>query len=379
MNSLQSSLAKQLALRDTEGTRRFLKPDRHGLTDFTSNDYLGLARSPELFKAIEQMIDAIKSKSNGATGSRLLSGNSDYTEQVEKKLAGIFKSEASLVFNSGYAANLGVLSSLPQRGDTILYDELAHACMKDGARLSLAKRFNFRHNDLNDLESKLKLATGKIFIAVESIYSMDGDQCPLKELVTLSEKYGASIILDEAHSTGVHGDKGAGLAVSLGLEDKIDIRIYTFGKGMGIHGACVAGSSTLRDYLINFARPFIYTTALPPHGLISIECAFDFLNQNISLQDVLTKKIEHFVHKLGLVGENSTSKSSIQSICIGGNHKTKKLATDLQQKGFDVRPILSPTVPKETERLRVCLHTFNTNEEISNLVQSLSSLKSSSK
>ncbi len=377
MNTLQSSLAKQLALRDTEGSRRFLKPDQHGLIDFTSNDYLGLARSPELFKAIDQKIDAVKAKSNGATGSRLLSGNSDYAEQVEKKLAHIFKSEAALVFNSGYTANLGVLSSLPQRGDTILYDELAHACMKDGARLSLAKRFNFRHNDLNDLESKLKLATGKIFIAVESIYSMDGDQCPLKELVDLSEKYGASIVLDEAHSTGVLGDKGAGLAVSLGLEDKIDIRIYTFGKGMGIHGACVAGSSTLRDYLINFARPFIYTTALPPHGLISIECAFDFLNQNISLQDVLTKKIEHFSHELNHAGENSTSKSSIQSICIGGNEKTKKVATGLQQKGFDVRPILSPTVPKETERLRVCLHTFNTNEEISNLVQSLHALKSS--
>ncbi len=376
MNTLQSSLAQQLALRDAEGSRRFLKSDQHGHIDFTSNDYLGLARSPELFKAIEQKINTVKYKLNGATGSRLLSGNSDYAEYVENKLAGIFKSEASLVFNSGYAANLGVLSALPQRGDTILYDELAHACMKDGARLSLAKRFNFRHNDLNDLESKLKLATGKIFIAVESIYSMDGDQCPLKELVALSEKYGAYIVLDEAHSTGVLGDKGAGLAVSLGLENKIDIRIYTFGKGMGIHGACVAGSSTLRDYLINFARPFIYTTALPPHGLISIECAFDFLNQNLSLQSVLNKKIQHFVHELSLVRENSTSKSSIQSICIGGNEKTKKVATDLQQKGFDVRPILSPTVPKETERLRICLHTFNTNEEISNLVQSLHALKS---
>src|SRR6187551_3588959 len=200
MNILKSALARQLTLRESEGIRRFLKADRQGLIDFTSNDYLGLARSQELSQAIAQKVNDGALKLNGATGSRLLSGNSNYAEQIEKKLAGIFKSESTLLFNSGYVANLGVLSSLPQRGDTILYDELAHACMKDGARLSLAKRFNFRHNDLNDLEAKLKLASGKIFIAVESIYSMDGDQCPLKELVTLSEKYGAHIILDEAHS-----------------------------------------------------------------------------------------------------------------------------------------------------------------------------------
>ena len=297
MNNLQSALTKQLALREEEGIRRFLKADQHGLIDFTSNDYLGLARSLELFQAIEQKVSDSAFKLNGATGSRLLSGNSDYAEQIENKLSGIFKSEASLLFNSGYAANVGVLSSLPQRGDTILYDALAHACMKDGARLSLAKRFNFKHNDLHDLESKIKLATGKVFIAVESIYSMDGDQCPLKDLVDLAEKYGAVIILDEAHSTGVLGDRGAGLAVSLGLENKIDVRIYTFGKAMGIHGACVAGSSTLKDYLINFARPFIYTTARPPHSLISIECAFDFLHQNIGLQNILNKKVEYFLNE----------------------------------------------------------------------------------
>jgi 8-amino-7-oxononanoate synthase len=376
MNILKSALAKQLALRESEGMRRFLKADQQGLIDFTSNDYLGLARSQELSQAIEQKINDRALRSNGATGSRLLSGNSDYAEQVETKLAGIFKSEAALLFNSGYSANLGVLSSLPQRGDTILYDELAHACMKDGARLSLAKRFNFRHNDMGDLESKLKLASGKVFIAVESIYSMDGDQCPLKELVVLAEKYGAIIILDEAHSTGVLGNAGSGLAVSLGLENKIDIRIYTFGKGMGIHGACVAGSSTLRDYLINFARPFIYTTAMPPHSLASIECAFDFLNCNIGLQEVLTKKVGCFLHELNRTGDASTSKSSIQSICIGGNEKTKTVAEALQQKGFDVRPILSPTVPKDSERLRVCLHTFNTEEEISSVIQSLHALKS---
>src|SRR5882672_9118634 len=260
--------------------------------DFCSNDYLGLARSQELFYAINRGAERLKPPYNGSTGSRLLSGNSELAEEMEKKLAGIFRSPKSLLFNSGYTANLAVLSSLPQRGDTILYDELAHTCIKDGARLSLASRFSFRHNDLNDLEEKIKRAKGNIFIAVESIYSMDGDESPLEELVTLAERYNATIILDEAHSTGSYGENGGGLAVEKGLEKKIAVRIYTFGKAMGIHGACVAGDETLINYLINFARPFIYTTAMPPHSLIAIQCAFDYLKQQVGLQERLQSKIQ---------------------------------------------------------------------------------------
>ena len=374
MDRLQQELLKRLKARENEGSLRSLKYTS-GLIDFTSNDYLGLARSEELFYAIQQKLDAQRFKSNGATGSRLLAGNNSYYEEVESMLAGIFQAPAALIFNSGYSANLTVLSSLPQRGDTILYDELAHACIKDGARLSMAKRFSFHHNDLNDLEAKLKRAEGKIFIAVESIYSMDGDACPLHDLVTLAEKYDAFIIVDEAHSTGVVGERGSGLAVSLKLHDKIAIRVYTFGKAMGIHGACVAGSDVLRSYLINFARPFIYTTALPPHSIAAVDCAFRYLQVNIQLQEQLKQNIQLYKKTVQNLPNRTDSNSAIQTAVYPGNALVRKVANALQQQGLDVRPILSPTVSKGTERLRICLHAFNSVSEIEQLTEALKSFQ----
>ena len=373
MDEFRRQLQMRLETREQEGLLRTLKYTS-ALVDFTSNDYLGLARSQELCAQIHHTLDSFKNKSNGATGSRLLAGNTEYYESVEAKLAAIFKAEASLILNSGYTANIAVLSSLPQRNDTILYDELAHACIKDGARLSLAKRFSFRHNDLDDLESKLKRAEGTIYIAVESVYSMDGDQCPLHALVALAEKYNAFVILDEAHSTGVYGERGSGLAVSENLHNRIAVRVYTFGKAMGIHGACIAGSSELRKYMINFARPFIYTTAMPLHSVVAIECAFNYLQENIYLQQQLKDNIHAYLNAAQDLSNKTVSHSSIQTAIFPGNEHSKKVATELQQKGFDVRPILSPTVPKGSERLRICLHTFNTAHEIETLADALKSL-----
>jgi 8-amino-7-oxononanoate synthase len=372
MDELGRQLQERLDVREQEGLLRILKYTS-ALVDFTSNDYLGLARSQPLFDQIHLTLDSFKTKTNGATGSRLLAGNTEYYESVEAKLADIFKAEASLILNSGYAANLAVLSSLPQRNDTILYDELAHACIKDGARLSMAKRFSFRHNDLDDLELKLKRAEGNIYIAVESVYSMDGDQCPLQALVTLAEKYKAFIILDEAHSTGVYGERGSGLAVNENLYNQIAVRVYTFGKAMGIHGACIAGSKALRDYLVNFARPFIYTTALPLHSVVAIDCAFNYLHKNIYLQQQLRQNIDLYRNAVQGLSNKTISHSSIQTAIFPGNAHSKTVATELQQKGFDVRPILSPTVPKGSERLRICLHTFNTQHEIEALAAALKS------
>jgi 8-amino-7-oxononanoate synthase len=374
MDAWRKELQGRLKAREKEGLLRTLKYTSDQI-DFSSNDYLGLSRSESLFNEIHQELDALTIKRNGATGSRLLAGNTEYYEEIESRLAKIFKADASLIFNSGYTANLAVLSSLPQRNDTILYDELAHACIKDGARLSLAKRYSFRHNDLNDLETKLKRAEGKVYIAVESIYSMDGDQCPLQELVSLSEKYNAFIILDEAHSTGVMGEQGSGLAVSLNVHSKIAVRVYTFGKAMGIHGACVAGGNDLRDYLINFARPFIYTTALPPHSIAAIDCAFKYLNNNIYLQEKLRSNIQIFLHAVQDLQNRTISTSAIQTAIYPGNENARMAATELQQKGFDVRPILSPTVPKGSERLRICLHTFNTKSDIEALASTLKSFQ----
>lgn len=350
------------------GQLRSLKIPASTLEDFTSNDYLGLARSEALFNSITEKVVSLQPHYNGATGSRLLSGNTAYAEEVEALLATLFKSESTLIFNSGYAANQGVLSCLPQKGDTILYDELAHACIKDGARLSLANRFSFRHNDLNDLERKLQQSTGVKFIAIEAIYSMDGDECPLREVVTLARKYDAVVVLDEAHSTGILGKNGSGLAVSQGLENDIDLRIYTFGKAMGIHGACVACSERLKNYLINFSRPFIYTTALPLHSMVSIDCAFAYLKSNTSLQRVLQEKIDLF--KTSFSG-NTISNSAIQPVVVPGNAEVRKAASELVAHGFDIRPIVSPTVKEGTERLRICLHTYNTDEAILRLTEKL--------
>jgi 8-amino-7-oxononanoate synthase len=341
--------------------------------DFCSNDYLGLARSQELFYAIQRGVERIKPPYNGSTGSRLLSGNSELAEAVENKLSGIFHSAKTLLFNSGYSANLAVLSCLPQRGDTIIYDELVHASIRDGARLSLASRFSFRHNDLSDLEEKIKQAKGNVFIAIESIYSMDGDESPLEEVVSLSEKYDATVILDEAHSTGSYGENGSGMAVQKNLENRIAVRLYTFGKAMGVHGACVAGSEMLINYLINFARPFIYTTAPSPHSLMAIQCAFDFLKRQIGLQAILQSKIKLFLNGFEKMKWNcAKSNSAIQNVIIPGNANVKELSHFLQHHHFDCRSILSPTVKEGSERIRICLHAFNSDQEINELNHVLS-------
>lgn len=370
--TLEDFFDGKIRLQISKGIKRSLAVKPATYADFTSNDYLGLARSEALYQVIQERLDE-NAKTNGATGSRLLSGNSLYTEATEVKLAQRLKADAALLFNSGYTANLAVLSAIPQKNDTIIYDELAHASIKDGARLSLAKRFNFKHNDLEDLENKIKRSSGTVFIVVESIYSMDGDECPLMALVHLAEQYNTFIILDEAHSTGVMGHQGDGLATSLGIQHKIPVRIHTFGKAMGVHGACVVGSEKLRDYLINFSRPFIYTTALPLHSVIAIDCAFEFLARNTTLQHALEKNITLFLKEMAETTNRTDSHSAIQTFILPGNENVKKAARILQENFLDVRPIVSPTVPVNTERLRICLHCFNTEAEIKKLTTILKS------
>lgn len=376
--SISQKLAKKLATRREQAILRTLSVDLGG-TDFLSNDYLGLAKSPVLRSRIQDDYNQLSDAMNGATGSRLLSGNTTYAEDLEGYLAKLFLGERALLFNSGYTANLAVLSTIPQRGDTIILDELAHACMKEGARLSYAQKLSFRHNDLNDLEKKLDKSQGDIFVVVESVYSMDGDIVPLEALVSLCKKYKANLIMDEAHSTGIWGSKGSGLACAMGMEKEVFARVYTFGKAMGVHGAVVVGDDVLIQFLVNFARPFIYTTALPTHSLVAIRAAFDYLAQNIQLQAQLKENIgcfkTHAVPQLVKVGvEVVESNSAIQAIVIPGVERVKKVAEALQHKGFNVRPILSPTVRVGSERLRLCLHSYNTKEEIDSLIKEISHL-----
>jgi 8-amino-7-oxononanoate synthase len=366
---LLQRLQEELTQRETGGLQRHLTLGT--LIDFTSNDYLGLSRSRALCEMIAARSLALQGNVNGATGSRLLSGNSALAEEVERQLAAVFEGETALLFNSGYAANIGVLSALPTRNDTILYDELAHASIKDGARLSLARRLSFRHNDFEDLENKLLRASGHCFIVVESIYSMDGDPCPLVELIEVAERHNATVILDEAHSTGVEGPAGGGMALSLGVADRIGVRIYTFGKAMGCHGACVVGPTVLRQYLINTSRPFIYTTALPPHALMTISCAFTYLAAHPELAGQLATNVQRFSAAMSEKSAFVSSGTAIQRLIIPGNERVTTAAARLRNKGFDVRPIRRPTVPEGTERIRICLHAFNTPEDIAALAHEL--------
>jgi 8-amino-7-oxononanoate synthase len=338
------------------------------LIDFCSNDYLGFARSQKL----KDMISAFSLIDNhhkiGSTGSRLLNGNYPFYEDLEKKITTYHKAPYGLIFNSGYDANTSILSSLPNENDTIIYDELIHASVHDGMRLSKATRFRFSHNDTIHLEEILSKAKGNIYIVVESVYSMDGDFAPLIEIVSLCNKYNANLIVDEAHATGVFEEKGRGRVSELNFEDKVFARIHTFGKAMGCNGAIILGSDLLRDYLINFARPFIYTTALPFPNLVSIHCAYDLLEESEKEIAKLKSLIELFKNKINhknipLINSNSP----IQCIIIEGNKESKEASKKLQSLGFDVRAILGPTVPKGKERLRICLHSFNTEQEIDRL------------
>jgi 8-amino-7-oxononanoate synthase len=380
MLPIEEKLKSKLEKRALQGNLRRLT-QAQATADFFSNDYLGLAQNPDLQKQIELEYAAIHQKKTGATGSRLLSGNSDYAVALEKKLALLFNAEKTLLFNAGFVANSAVIATIPQRGDIILYDELAHACMKEGCRLSFAENFSFKHNDLTDLERKIKKAkanqSGAIFIVVESVYSMDGDTSPLAAIVAIAQKYQAYIILDEAHTTGWKGENGNGLACELGIEKDILLRIYTFGKAIGTHGAVVAGSAVLIDYLINFARGFIYTTALPLHTLVSINQSFDYLQSRKELSDNLVEKINFFKEKAKtyqLTDKIIESNSPIQAIKISGNEQCKAVASRLIQKGFEVRAILSPTVKENDERLRICLHTYNSFEEIAQLLEEVKSI-----
>lgn len=343
--------------------------------DFSSNDYLGLARSPQLATSVFQEWEMHLSYLNGlgSTGSRLLTGNSTYAQSLEEKIAKFHGYEAGLLFSCGYMANVGLLSAITNQESVILFDAAVHASTHDGIRLSRTKAFPFRHNDLEHLESRLKTCSsqGDRFICIESIYSIDGSIAPLTEISRLAREYGAHLIVDEAHAVGACGPKGSGLVAEHNLTTHVFAQVTTCGKALGTYGAIVLGNHVLKEALINFATSYIYTTALPFQTLAAIKCSYDLFPEMDRERERLQKLIQIFRKSYP-----SSSMSHIQSVLIEGNKAVKYAAQAIVKQGFDVRPLMSPTVQRGHEMLRVCLHAFNTKDELMQLINHLQLHKS---
>ncbi len=366
MKPIEQYLLQKLTERQVAGNLRQLSFLPTGI-DFCSNDYLGLAT---------QALTQDSHLANGATGSRLISGNSPFAEETESFIASFHDAEAALIFNSGYDANVGLLSSIASRHTTFLYDELCHASIIDGIRLAICRnKFTFTHNETQSLHQLLQQhsATGPVIVVVESVYSMDGDLAPLHTIAELCTQYNAQLVVDEAHATGVYGTHGQGLVHSVGLQQQVFARVHTFGKALGCHGAAIVGSTLLRHYLINFARSFIYTTALPPQAIATINNVYQYLAAPHFSNEPLHQLIAYFglqIDEKGITGCVPNS-SPIQVLRTGGNEKTRKLAAALRQSGLLVYPILHPTVPLGSERIRICLHTTNTTQDIDLLLNTI--------
>ncbi len=378
MEGLPKKLQKKLFDRAQNNALRTL-PGSKGWVDFSSNDYLGFASSKDIFNETHKLLEEKKTFRNGATGSRLLSGNHNFYIETEQMLAKVHYADAALIFNSGYDANIGFFSSVPQRGDIIFYDELIHASIRDGLQMGIAKSYKFKHNDIDDLQEKITTLSAKlendneVYVVTESVFSMDGDSPDLKKLVSFCKNKNYQLVVDEAHALGVFGKNGIGLVQELGLEHQVFARINTFGKAMGCHGAVILGSKDLKSYLINFSRSFIYTTGLPPHSLATIQTAYKELQDSVEAQK-LVENISFFNKKIKETELDSIfikSNSAIHCCIISGNENVEKVARQIQEKGFDVKPIKSPTVAKGKERLRFCLHSFNSKKEITKVIELL--------
>ena len=372
---LPQKLYKKLSDRQDDDSIRSL-PDSNALTDFSSNDYLGAVNHPALARVLQtatrKILKVVSQSTSGATGSRLLTGNYPLYDILEEVVARFHESDSALIFNSGYTANLGFFQSVPQRGDVILYDEYSHASIRDGIKMSDAKAYKFTHNELADLSQKLfkhkQTDASIVYVVTESVFSMDGDSPDLVAMSQLCQTYGARLVVDEAHAMGVLGTKGQGLVQLYGLSESVFARIVTFGKAAGSHGAAVLGSVDLKQYLINFARSFIYTTALPPHTAASILAFYEMLDRMETSHMVenvrrLKKNINIFKSHIPRTEMDNyfvPSVSAIQCAIIPGVDRVKTLSRKLKDKGYDVKPILSPTVPEGSERLRFCIHSYNT-------------------
>ena len=381
-----AELEEILKKRERDGLLRTLRPHsgrRLGrirvlgkeYIDLSSNDYLGLSEHPDLREESKKAIDQFGC---GSSASRLMSGDLELHHQLESQVARFKNKESALVFNSGYQANLGIISALYGEGDCIFCDRLSHASIIDGVLLSGARFFRFQHNDLKHLESLLKSQRHKFkkcLIATETIFSMDGDAVPLKGLVLLKERYDASLYVDEAHATGVFGPTGAGLVEKEGLQEKVDLVMGTFSKALGGFGAYIAASKETIDYLINTSRSFIYSTALPPAVIASNLASLEVIRKEPWRRERLLTAAEYFRSALKEKGFKVIGVSQIVPLVIGENSKTLEAANALREKGYWVLPVRPPTVPEGQARLRFSLTIYHEKEILDGLINDILSIK----
>lgn len=341
-----------------------LRLDGREVINFSSNNYLGLANHPSLCKAAKEAIDRYGC---GSGASRLISGNMTLHEELESKIAELKGTEAALVFNSGFQANTGILSTLVGEGDVVLSDALNHASIIDGCRLSRAKVVVYGHCDIDQLERSLRDApsNARKLIVTESLFSMDGDEAPLADIVNLAEKHGAMVMVDEAHATGVYEPSGAGLVAKLGLGDRVPIQMGTLGKALGGFGAYVAGSKALRELLINRCRSFIFTTSLPPAVMAMGMAAIDLVMREPERRQALWNNCEELRAGLKELGYSlGGSQSQILPLMVGDATACMRLSEKLLDGGIFAQGIRPPTVPAGTSRLRITLMATHRPEHI---------------
>jgi len=340
--------------------------------NLSSNDYLGLATDPRLSHAVAAALEA--GAPVASTGSRLLSGNAQEWEELESAFARFIGTEAALFFTSGYAANLGLLGAVLRPDDTVFSDEANHASLIDGIRLSRARKVIFPHLDLDHLEDALRRSdsAGRRFIVVESLFSMEGDRAPLADLLSLAGRFGAELMVDEAHATGVYGPRGRGLVAAANGNERVLASVHPCGKALASAGAFVCGSETLKQFLVNRARTFIYSTALPPYFAAQISKAVEIIAGADAERRRLLELAEFLRARLRDAGFNiGTSDTQIVPVLLGGNDTAINYARELNRQGFAVRPIRPPTVPEGTSRLRLSVTTKLSEEILDRLVKAL--------
>ncbi len=335
------------------------------LLDFSSNDYLGLAEHPEVIGAARNYLEMFGA---GAGAARLMSGDLEINHLLEQEIARFKSTEAALLFGSGYLANTGIIPALAGRGDLIVTDRLNHASIYDGCLLSGARTIRFRHNDLNHLEQILQEKRNQYnscLLVVESIYSMDGDRCPLMELVKLKKRFGFFLMVDEAHATGIYGENGAGIIEEDGVSDDVDIAMGTFGKALGSYGAYAAASREMVDYLVNRARTFIYSTALPPAVVGASLASLYLVGSEVQHRLDLQAKVAFFKKQLRKNGlKDDFGPSQIIPIMIGDSAKALAAAAELRRSGIYLKAVRPPTVPEGTARLRFSITNHHREEDL---------------